>query len=56
MLLFDILVLYGEPDTERFAGRFLENLLLGYNAQKALDLFWIEHCLTSSSFWKSESI
>ena len=42
MLLFDILVLYREPDTERFAGRFLENFLLGYNAQKALDLFWIE--------------
>ncbi len=41
MLLFDILVLYRGPDKERFAGRFLENLLLGYAAEKTLDLFLI---------------
>jgi amicoumacin kinase len=41
MLLFDVLVVYGGDDRERFAGHFLEHLLSGYRSQKTLDRFWI---------------
>jgi amicoumacin kinase len=37
MLLFDVLVVYGGPDRERFGERFLEHLLRGYLSQKSMD-------------------
>jgi len=37
MLLFDVMVVYGGSERERFGERFLEHLLLGYLSQKSLD-------------------
>jgi amicoumacin kinase len=41
MLLFDVLVVYGGSDRQRFGERFLEHLLRGYLSQKSLEPFWI---------------
>lgn len=42
MLLFDVLVVYGGSQPERFGERFLQNLLLGYRREKAFNSFWVK--------------
>jgi len=41
MLLFDVLVLYGGSEREKFGEHFLEQLLHGYCTQKFLGRFWM---------------
>lgn len=42
MLLFDVLVVYNEPDREEFGKKFLTNLLRGYLPNMPESAFWVK--------------
>ena len=42
MLLFDVLVVYDQPDRQQFGQRFLTNVLRGYIPSMPDNAFWVE--------------
>ena len=42
MLLFDVLVVYDQPDHQQFGQRFLTNVLRGYIPSMPDSAFWVE--------------